>query len=267
MAQHSARAGTERERERDALESTTVGIYRTAAVVKGGRRFSFGALVVAGDRNGRVGLGYGKAPGVPAAIEKAEKEARKSLQFVRLQGSTLPHEVMAKFGASQVKLVPAAPGTGVIAGARVRAVLELAGVKDCLTKAFGSTNQKNLCKATFKGLLALRQKGQIETLRGVTIDKTDVEQRLELGQKYAATVVTTEKAAAKPAKNEKRDGQDRPRRGKPQGRSKGPQKAEAKQRHDQTPPTPGSAPAPEGTPQSAPPQVTPQPAADEKAEQ
>lgn len=166
------------------LESTTVGIYRTAAVVKGGRRFSFAALVVVGDRHGKLGIGYGKAPGVPAAIEKAQKDARKSLKTVTLKEGTIPHPVTARFGASTVKLIPAAPGTGVIAGGTVRAVLELAGVKDCLTKAYGSRNQKNLCKAAFEGLLALRSKESIAELRGVELDQSHVEEILELGQRF-----------------------------------------------------------------------------------
>ncbi len=169
------------------LESTTVGIYRTAAVVKGGRRFSFGALVVVGDRNGRVGIGYGKAPGVPAAIEKAQKDARKKLVRVNLQDGTLPHPVNARFSAAKVRLIPAAPGTGVIAGGTVRAVLEMAGVKDCLTKSFGSNNQKNLSKATLEGLLQLQSKGTIERLRGVEIESTEVEEKVAIGKKYAPT--------------------------------------------------------------------------------
>jgi len=173
--------------ETQELESTTVGIYRTAAVVKGGRRFSFSALVVVGDRRGRVGLGYGKAPGVPAAIEKAQKAARRALCKIVLQSGTLPHSVTAKFGASLVKLIPAAPGTGVIAGATVRAVLEMAGVQDCLTKSFGSNNQKNLAKAALDGLKSLRTKADIATIRGVEIDDTDVEQLLATGARFATT--------------------------------------------------------------------------------
>ena len=175
----------ERIDESSELESTTVGIYRTAAVVKGGRRFSFSALVVVGDRRGKVGIGYGKAPGVPAAIEKAQKNARKQMFVIPLQEGTIPHGVTARFGASIVKLLPAAPGTGVIAGATVRAVLEMAGVHDCLTKAFGSTNQKNLVKAALEGLRSLRTKDQIARIRGVELEQTDVEEILELGRKYA----------------------------------------------------------------------------------
>ncbi len=138
--------------ESQGLESTTVGIYRTATVVKGGRRFSFAAMVVVGDRRGSVGIGYGKAGGVPVAIEKAQKDAKKNIVHITLKGGTLPHPILGKFGASSVRLLPAAPGTGVIAGGTVRAVLEMVGVQDCLTKAYGSTNQKNLCKATIEGL-------------------------------------------------------------------------------------------------------------------
>jgi len=167
------------------LESTTVGIYRTAAVVKGGRRFSFSALVVVGDRRGKVGVGYGKAPGVPAAIEKAQKDARKALFRVVLKDGTLPHPVLAKFGASKVQLVPAAPGTGVVAGGTVRAVLEMAGVRDALTKAYGSTNQKNLVKATLEGLKSLTTKERVAELRGVEIKSTEVEEKLEYGARFA----------------------------------------------------------------------------------
>lgn len=171
--------------ESQSLESTTVGIYRTATVVKGGRRFSFGALVVVGDRRGKVGIGYGKAPGVPAAIEKAQKDARKNMITVSLQEGTLPHPVTGDFGASRVQLLPAAPGTGVIAGGTVRAVLEMAGVRDCLTKAFGSTNQKNLCKAVMVGLQSLRMKDEIARLRGVELDASEVDVKLELGRRFA----------------------------------------------------------------------------------
>jgi small subunit ribosomal protein S5 len=170
--------------ESQGLESTTVGIYRTATVVKGGRRFSFAAMVVVGDRRGSVGIGYGKAGGVPAAIEKAQKDAKKNLAKVILKDGTLPHGVLGKFGASSVRLLPAAPGTGISAGGTVRAVLEMVGVRDCLTKAYGSTNQKNLCKATMEGLDKLRTKEDVAVLRGVTIESSHVEEILALGKKY-----------------------------------------------------------------------------------
>jgi len=166
------------------LESTTVGIYRTAAVVKGGRRFSFSAMVVVGDRRGTVGLGYGKAGGVPAAIEKAQKDAKKNMKRVILKEGTLPHQVEGRFGASIVRLIPAAPGSGVKAGGTVRAVLEMVGVRDCLTKAYGSTNDKNLCKAAIEGLLQLRTRESIAALRGVEIKSSTVDEILALGRKY-----------------------------------------------------------------------------------
>jgi small subunit ribosomal protein S5 len=176
------------------LESTTIGIYRTAATVKGGRRFTFGALVVVGDRHGKVGLGYGKAPGVPAAIEKAQKNARKQLKRITLQSGTLPHTVLGRFGASSVKLVPASPGTGVIAGATVRAVLEMAGVRDCLSKSYGSNNQKNLSKAAMEGLLRMRTKQQVAELRGVDVGKTAVDERIEAGSRFVTTTAAGEDA-------------------------------------------------------------------------
>lgn len=167
------------------LESTTIGIYRTAATVKGGRRFSFGAMVVVGDRNGSVGLGYAKAPGVPAAIEKAQKTARKKLRQLVLHEGTLPHATVGRFGSSSVKLIPASPGTGVIAGGAVRAVLEMAGVRDCLTKANGSTNAKNVAKAVMDGLYRMRSKAQVAALRGVEIETTLVEEKVAAGRRFA----------------------------------------------------------------------------------
>ncbi|HOJ74049.1 MAG TPA: 30S ribosomal protein S5 [Phycisphaerae bacterium] len=146
-----------------------VKVYRCATVVKGGRRFSFAALVVVGDRNGQVGVGYGKANEVPAAVEKATKAARRNVIRVNLAGTTIPHQVMAKFGASKVMLLPAGEGTGVIAGASVRAVMELAGVKDVLTKAYGSTSPKNLVKAAFLGLKSLRSREDVARARAVSI--------------------------------------------------------------------------------------------------
>ena len=152
------------------FDEAVVKIYRCSTVVKGGRRFSFAALVVVGDRAGHVGWGYGKANEVPLAVEKAMKDARKSIKTVTLAGNTLPHEVVGRFGASNIVLVPARGGTGVIAGASARAVLELAGVKDVLTKLRGSTSPKNVVKATFDGLLKLRSAEQVQQLRGVALD-------------------------------------------------------------------------------------------------
>ncbi len=155
--------------EPQAFEETVVRVYRCTKVVKGGRRFSFGALVVVGNRSGSVGIGYGKANEVPAAVEKAIKDAKKKLYTVSLKGRSLPHRVWGRYGASKVILIPAGDGTGVIAGSAARAVLELVGVHDVLTKSFGSTSPKNLVKATLDGLLKLRSKEQIEQLRGVTV--------------------------------------------------------------------------------------------------
>lgn len=151
------------------FEETVVKIYRCATVVKGGQRFSFAALVVVGDRRGKVGIGYGKAKEVPSAVEKGIKNAHKNIVEVRLKGSTLPHRILGRFGASKVVMLPASPGTGVIAGTSVRAVLELAGVHDVLTKSYGSNSPKNLVRATFMGLVNLMDQEQIEGLRGVKL--------------------------------------------------------------------------------------------------
>ena len=164
------------EEDKSGIESNTVGVYRTAATVKGGRRFSFSGMVVCGDRNGRVGLGYGKANQVPNAIEKAQKKAKQAMRSFPLTGTTIPHQVTGRFGACTVRLVPASPGTGVIAGAAVRAVLDLVGVQDCLSKAYGSTNNKNLTKAVIDGLQQLRSRQQVESLRKITIEKTHIEE-------------------------------------------------------------------------------------------
>ena len=157
------------EYEEKPLEDTVVKIYRCAKVVKGGRRFSFAALVVVGDRAGSVGIGYGKANEVPAAVEKGIKDAKKILYKIPLVGTTIPHQVLGKYRATTVVLAPASPGTGVIAGSSARAVLEYAGVRDALTKVYGSTCAKNVVKATIDGLLKLRSKEMVQTLRGVVL--------------------------------------------------------------------------------------------------
>ena len=183
----------------NALESTTVAINRTATTVKGGRRMSFSALVVVGDRNGRVGVGYGKGRGVPAAIEKSQKDAKKNLFPVKLKAGTLPHEVKGRACASSVKLIPASPGTGVIAGGTVRAVLEMAGIKDCLSKAYGSTNKINLCRAVINALEGLRTREEIAELRGVEIETSTVDEMLSAAKRFmteAETVSTKSKANA-----------------------------------------------------------------------
>jgi small subunit ribosomal protein S5 len=215
--------------EAAALESTTVGVYRTAATVKGGRRFSFAALVVVGDRNGRLGVGYGKANQVPPAIEKAQKEARRRMRPYPLQGRTIPHAVTGRFGSCMVRLVPASPGTGVIAGAAVRAPLEVLGVQDCLTKSFGSNNPKNLVKAVLAGLDQIRSKGFVAAMRGVELAPTDVEVAIAKGKAYEAVahgpaLVTTAAPArpAPPTKKKTRGGRGRRRPEKPAS-DKGPQ--------------------------------------------
>ena len=154
--------------QRDAGESV-IQIRRCACVVKGGRRFSFAALVVTGDRNGRVGYGYGKAIEVPLAVEKATKAANRSMRPFSLVETTIPHQVMGEFRASRILLLPAKPGTGVIAGECVRLVLEAAGISDILTKSYGSTNPLNLVKATFDALSQLQTKEDVERLRGVSL--------------------------------------------------------------------------------------------------
>ena len=151
------------------LIDKVIKIRRCAAVVKGGRRFSFTALVVVGDNQGRVGWGYGKANEVPPAVEKAVKDGTRSLVSIHLEGATIPHAVKGRFGAAEVVLVPAGPGTGVIAGAAVRAVCEACGIRDILTKSFGSPNPTNLVKASIEALKQLRSQGEVERLRGVSL--------------------------------------------------------------------------------------------------
>jgi len=166
------------------LESHTVNIYRSAATVKGGRRFSFGALVIVGDKRGKVGYGYAKSKEVPPAIEKAQKVGRREMVKVPTVGTTVPHEVEGRFSASKVRLIPASPGTGVVAGATVRAVLEMAGITDCLTKCYGSTTKLNVVKATFDAIAQLTTREDIAELRGIDISTTDIEERVERGQRF-----------------------------------------------------------------------------------
>lgn len=151
------------------LTENVVKVNRSAKVMKGGRRFGFSALVVVGNGQGVVGLGFGKAREVPPAVEKAVADAKKRLVRVSLRGSTVPHTVIKSYRASTVKIMPAAPGTGIIAGSAVRAVLEAAGVRDVLSKALGSTNGVNLAKAAFEALISMRTRKAVAERRGVEI--------------------------------------------------------------------------------------------------
>jgi len=161
--------GDRNQGEKGDLTEKVVFINRCAKVVKGGRRFSFSALIVAGDRAGRVGVGFGKANEVSEAIRKASDSARKSLVKVAVRDNTIPHEVIGEYGGGRVLLKPASPGTGVIAGGGVRAVIEAAGIRDVLAKSLGSSNHSNVVKATITALQQLRLRDEIYKIRGKAI--------------------------------------------------------------------------------------------------
>ncbi len=170
---------------REELDERVVSIARVAKVIKGGRRFAFRVVVVAGDNRGNVGVGIGKSRGVPEAIRKATERARRAMHPVTLSGTTIPHEITIKYGGSRILLKPASPGTGVIAGGGVRAVLEAAGVRDILTKSLGSSNQLNMIRATLIGLETMKNPETLAKIRGKTVEEVQPVWRRQRVQQQA----------------------------------------------------------------------------------
>ncbi len=195
MTTNFLRQQGQEEQEEMALVERVVRISRVAKVVKGGRHLRFNAVVVVGDGEGHVGIGMGKADAVPDAVRKGTVKAKSNMITVRLNGSTIPHEIVSKYGGSQVMLKPAAPGTGVIAGGSVRAVVELAGVRDILTKSRRSNNPVNVVKATFEGLKQLRLPEEEFAKRRQTVEEVKERQRIQ-AERQAARQAEREAAAA-----------------------------------------------------------------------
>lgn len=165
------RRESRRDEEREELDERVVDIKRVAKVIKGGRRFAFRTVVIVGDNKGRVGVGVGKARGVPDSIRKASERARRNMKQVALSGSTIPYEVTARYAGAKVLLKPASPGTGVIAGGSVRAVLEVVGISDILTKSQGSPNLLNVAMATIKALEILNSPAELAAMRGLPVER------------------------------------------------------------------------------------------------
>ncbi len=170
---------------REELDERVVSIARVAKVIKGGRRFAFRVVVVVGDNRGNVGVGIGKSRGVPEAIRKATERARRAMHPVTLSGTTIPHEITIKYGGSRILLKPASPGTGVIAGGGVRAVLEAAGVRDILTKSLGSSNQLNMIRATLLGLETMKEPEALAKIRGKSVEEVQPVWRRQRVQQQA----------------------------------------------------------------------------------